>query len=115
MMEPPRLKARLWVQATVRQCAVAGLSAVVARRGDDESGAVLIRLDRGRDTIEVFAQVRDGEGRPAWLGATGPAPVTQAVADSYVERQCRIDSDLWVVDIEIPNGRPDFLTPVLDR
>jgi len=112
-MSLPRLKARLWVQATVRQCAAAGLGAVVARHGDDDAGAVIVRLDRGPRGWEVFTRVAGGDGAPAWLGATGPAPVDPAAADAYVERQRQIDSDLWVLDVEIREGYPDFLAPRL--
>jgi GMP synthase (glutamine-hydrolysing) len=109
----PRLKARLWVQAALRQCGAQGIMAVVARHGDDDSGAVLVKLNRGPEGCEVFTQVRDGAGRAGWLRGTGAEPVAEPVADAYIARQRDIDSDLWVVEIEDRQGRLPFLDHIL--
>lgn len=114
MPEPePRLKARLWVQSAVRQCGVLGIVAMVARHGDDDAGAVLVKLNRGPDGCEVFTQVRDGAGRAGWLRATGAVPVTEAAAEAYIARQRDIDSDLWVIEVEDRQGRVPFLDHIL--
>ena len=42
-MSEPRLKARLWVQAAIRRCIVENVSAVVAAKGDENAGAVLVK------------------------------------------------------------------------
>ncbi len=112
-MTEPKLKARLAVQAIVRQCGTHNLPAVVAARGEDEAGALMIRLNRGQQGCELFTQTRDAEGRLAWMRPLGPEPVPEAKADAAVARARSIDRDLWVIDIEINEGRPPFLDPVL--
>ncbi|CCG41933.1 conserved hypothetical protein [Magnetospirillum molischianum DSM 120] len=109
----PRLKARLWVQAAIRQCGTLGIVAMVARHGDDDAGAILIKLNRGPDGCEVFTQVRDGAGRAGWLRATGALPVEEAAAESYISRQRDVDSDLWVIEVEDREGRVPFLDHIL--
>jgi GMP synthase (glutamine-hydrolysing) len=114
MTTEPRLKARLFVQAVIRQCGVLGMPAVVVRRGDADAGAVLVKLNRGAAIgCEVFTQVRDGEGRAAWLRATGVEPVPEDKADAYIARQRDVDSDLWVIEVEDRDGRIPFLERVL--
>lgn len=113
-MSEPRLKAKLWVHAAIRQCSVLGVPAVVVKSGDDDAGAVLIKLNRGpAGGCEVFTQVRDGEGRAAWLRATGAEPVDEARADAYIARQRTVDSDLWVLEVEDREGRLPFIDRIL--
>jgi len=107
-----RVKAGVWVSMALRLADLAGRSGVVLRRGDADSGGVLCVL-RGREGLVVLSQVRDAEGRPAWLRGSGAAPLDQAAADAYVERQVRRDPDLWVLEFETPDLVPPFEARIL--
>ena len=108
----PRVKAGIWVSMATRLSDIAGRPAAVLRKGDPDSGGILCVL-LGRSGLVVLSQVRDSEGRPAWLRATGEAPVDQETADAYVERQVKRDPDLWVVEFEAPDFRPPFEAKIL--
>jgi len=107
-----RLKSGLWVAALVRQCDRLARPAVVLRKGDPDSGGILVVL-RGREGLVALSQVRDGEGRLSWMRATGDAPVDQEGADAYVARALRRDPDLWVVEVDAPDLAPPFEARVL--
>lgn len=109
----PKLRAKLWVQAALRRCDLAGVPAVVVRRGDADAGAVLVKLNRLEGGCTVLTQVRTADGALAWLRGTGPEPVPEAEADAYVARQLRYDDDLWVLEIEDRAGRLPFDDAVL--
>ena len=103
----PRVKSGIWVSMALRLADIAGRSGAVLRKGDADSGGILCVL-RGRTGLQVLSQVRDAEGRAAWLRATGIDPVPEPVADAYVERQVKRDPDLWVVEFEAPDLQPPF-------
>jgi len=102
-----RLKSGLWVSALVRQCDRLARAAVVLRKGDADSGGIVVVL-RGRDGLVALSQMRDGEGRLGWMRATGAAPVNQEAADGYVARALKRDPDLWVVEVDAPDLAPPF-------
>jgi hypothetical protein len=108
----PRVKAGIWVSMALRMADIAGRSGAVLRRGDADAGGILCVL-RGRAGLQVLSQVRDAEGRAAWLRATGEAPVSDAVADAYVARQLARDPDLWVVEFDTPDLKPPFEARIL--
>ena len=102
-----KVKAGIWVSMAIRLSDMAGRPAAVLRKGDPDAGAILAVL-RGREGIVVLSQVRDAEGRPAWMRGTGPAPVEEDVATAYVDRQVKRDPDIWVVEFEAPDLLPPF-------
>lgn len=103
----PRVKAAIWVSMALRLADIAGRSGAVLRKGDPDSGGILCVL-RGRNGMVVLSQVRDAEGRAAWLRGTGTGPVDDAAADAYVARQVQRDPDLWVVEFDAPDLQPPF-------
>ncbi len=103
----PRVKAGIWVSMALRLSDAAGRPGAVLRKGDPDAGGILCVL-RGREGLVVLSQVRDAEGRAAWLRGTGPAPVAQDAADGYVDRQVSRDPDLWVVEFDAPDLKPPF-------
>lgn len=103
----PRVKTGIWVSMALRMADIAGRSGVVIRKGDPDSGGILCVL-RAREGLMVLSQVRDAEGRPAWLRSTGTTPVDDATADAYIARQVKRDPDLWVIEIDAPDLLPPF-------
>ncbi len=108
-----RLKTKLVVQAAVRLCAMRAVPITVARRGDEDAGTILVKLNRADLGCIVLAQTRNQSGELAWLRATGDAPVDEPTADAYIARQVKRDPDVWVVEIEDREGRQVFNGPVL--
>jgi len=102
-----KVKAGIWVSMAIRLSDMAGRSAAVLRKGDPDIGDILCVL-RGRAGVQVLSQIRDAEGRPAWLRATGPGAVDQETAVAYVARQVQRDPDLWVVEFDAPDLQPPF-------
>lgn len=106
-MPEARVKAGLWVSMALRMGNGSGRYGAVLRKGDPDSGGILVVL-RGPRGLSVLSQMRTAEGEAAWMRATGPDPVAQEAADAYVERQTRFDPDIWVLEFESPDLLPPF-------
>ncbi len=100
-----KIKAGLWVQAQIRMCDINCIPIMVRKRGDPDSGAILLKLDQGKAGCAVLSQVRDVEGNLGWMYGGGGESITQIEAESYIRRQIGRDPDLWVVEIEDQQGR----------
>lgn len=107
-----RLKAEIWVKAYVRRCASAGVPAVVVRHGDDDAGAIYIRINRLDGTSLLFGPAPAGldgaEQDRLWV-AHYPLPgAPDETVDARMAREYDFDRDLWLVEVEDRAGR-DFL------
>ena len=111
-----RLKSHIWVSAYLRRLNSTFISAALVRRGDSDAGAIYIKLARLDGSCQVYAPLSahlagdmpDGalildEGR-AWQPVYSPeAP--EAEADAYLARQAGRDPDIWILEVELPEGK----------
>ena len=104
-----RLKSEIWVKAYIRRCAVAGAAAVVVKHGDDDAGAIYIRISRLDGQAALYGPAPAGlsgaDFDRRWVSVLGEDFVSEAEVHSYLEREVRFDSDLWVVEVEDRQGR----------
>jgi hypothetical protein len=109
------LKTWIWAQALVRRAQVGGAFATVARRGDSDAGAVLVKVATSRGKARLFAPAQDGDGARIWLElSAGALGEDEAAIDAYADKRAKSDPDLWVIEIEDRQGR-NFLTEPVDR
>ena len=104
-----RLKSDIWVKAYVRRCSVDGAHAVVVRHGDDDAGAIFIKINRLDGQASLFgpapAGFDAGDRERLWITCFPAAFVPEPEVDAYLGREARFDSDLWVIEVEDRSGR----------
>lgn len=111
-----RLKSHIWVSAYLRRLSTSFISAVVVRRGDGDAGAVYVKVATLDGNCQVYAPlsiqfaqlasdstVLQEDGR-AWQPVYSPS-AHEAEADAYLSRQASRDPDIWVLEVESPEGR----------
>lgn len=104
-----RLKSEIWVKAYLRRCTVNGAMAMVLNHGDDDAGAIFIKVTRGDRMAAIFspapAGLDDADVDRRWVAALGGAFVPEADADKMLANERRFDSDVWIVEVEDREGR----------
>jgi hypothetical protein len=104
-----RLRTEFWVKGYLRRCIVEGASAVVVRHGDDDAGAIFIKVNRLDGTCVVFGPAPAGlsgaESDRRWVACLKREGVLESVADSFLAREAEFDSDLWLLEVEDRGGR----------
>lgn len=102
------LKAEIWVKAHLRRCFAAGLTAVVARRGAAEAGAVFIKVSLPGGAVRLLAPAPgptyDDAGRRSWVAPLGNDPVSPEEVERFLARQTAVDPDIWILDIDDASG-----------
>lgn len=103
-----RLKAEIWVHAYVRRCAAESVPAMVVRHGDDDAGAIWIKVNRLDGTASLYGPA------PAGLSAVDtdrrwtvhlPEGTADGVVEQRLAREREFDSDIWVIEVEDRKGR----------
>jgi hypothetical protein len=104
-----RLKAEIWIKAYLRSCASAGASAVVVRHGDDDAGAIFIKVNRLDGTARLFgpapAGFETGQYERQWVAHLDGPQTSEADIDAYLDRQLEFDRDIWILELEDRQGR----------
>jgi hypothetical protein len=104
-----RISTELAVKALIRRCQSAGAAAFVVRHGDDERGALFVKvamLDGRAKLLGPPPALLSDTGRSRTLEhhmAEDGAP--ERDVDAYLARQIEFDPDLWLVEIEDREGR----------
>lgn len=108
----PRLKTAIQVKAIIRRAEVNDAQAFLVRRGQEDAGALFLKISRLNGTFTVLNQARRGDGELIWTKPLGDS-VDEASASKYLEKQLRFDPDLWILEIEDPQGRAFVDEPIV--
>jgi hypothetical protein len=113
-MANSELRTEIWVKAVLRSAQSQGAMGYVVRRGDNDGGAVLVKVSRLDGQARLLVPARDGEGQLIYLDLTGKtAGPDEASIDAYLHKRASQDNDIWIVEIEDRQGRC-FLTERVD-
>jgi hypothetical protein len=100
----PRLKTALWVAAYLRRCMVENIPGVVARKGDETAGSVIVKVNLLDRRARVFVAAYDDAGERIWVSGLKDDPASEPDVDAYIARAISRDPDVWVVEIEDRKG-----------
>lgn len=113
-----RLRSDIWVKAYLRACSAQGAHAVVVRHGDDDAGAIYIKIARLDGTARIFGPAPAGmdtaAGDRKWMAMTRDSHAPERDVDQMLLREAEFDPDLWIIEVEDRDGRSFLETWLAD-
>jgi hypothetical protein len=110
---PEGLPTDLYISATQRRAAQDSIPIMVLRKGDPNSGSLLLKINLLNGTAKLYGQVRLDE-EVVWNALQGYAPIADQEADAYLAREAERDPDVWLLEIEDKQGRLWFPGKILE-
>jgi hypothetical protein len=107
------LKTEFWVSALIRRAQIEGVFAAVARKGDPDAGAVLVKVATLDGRARLYGPARNGEGERIWLDlSAGSLGDDERDVDAHARKRAERDPDVWLIEIEDKQGRHFLQEPV---
>ena len=106
-MSEEKVPPDLMINAQIRIAAKEGVPITVIRRGDSNSGTIILKINHLDGTARVLSQVRHND-ELVWSPVSRTDLMTESDANRYLDDQTRIDPDSWLLEIEDKQGRHWF-------
>jgi len=104
-----RLRSEIWVKAYLRVCQQKLITAMVVRRGDNDAGAIYIKVNRLDGNASLYGPAPSGftssENTQLWMAHLDGPHVNEEDVDQFLLQQMKFDSDLWIIELEDKEGR----------
>jgi hypothetical protein len=99
-----RIPAHLEVTGLLRAVEAAGGFAAVIAKGERDAGTILVTCCESGKYCRAYERLPRPDGTRGWsLAKRENSENPQEFAD-YLERRGRQDSDLWIVELDIPDA-----------
>ena len=99
-----RLPAHLEVSGLLRQVAAAGGFAAVLHKGEREAGTIVVICAENGTNRRLFERMPGADGTRSWSVSMAEDTENAAKFDDYTRRRGAQDPDLWIIELDIPNG-----------
>ncbi len=103
-----RVKTDFWAKAYLRRRASAGHPGAIMRHGDNDAGAIFIKINRLDGSAVVYGPapqaLASDDLERRFVRQHTPDTLPEAEADAILAREYEFDSDLWIIEIEDRTG-----------
>lgn len=100
----PWLPAHLEAGGLLRQVQAAGGFATVIKKGERDAGTILVVLAENGANLRVFERMPQVSGGREWTLSITQNSDNPHEFHEYLERRGARDPDLWIIELDIPNG-----------
>lgn len=99
-----RLPAHLEVFGLIRRVQVEGGFATVVKKGERESGTLLIILTENGQNSRAYERMPELDGDRKWHCLKKQDTEKKEEFQEYLNRRAKQDGDLWILELDIANG-----------
>lgn len=99
-----RLPPHMEVYGLIRRVSAQGGFATVLRKGDRDSGTVLVVLAENGTNPRLFERLPRPDGAQSWSLIRTQDPENKQDFEEYLSRRSTRDPDLWIVELDIAQG-----------
>ena len=103
MSEEARLPAHLEVAGLMRRVAADGGFATVIAKGERNAGTILLVLRGPRTNPCLFERMPHPNGTRQWTLNRIQDVENKQEFEDYLTRRARQDSDVWIIELDVPN------------
>ena len=100
-MSDNRLATEIEATGLIRRIQARGDFGAVIRRGDPESGAVLLLVTSRGNHFACLERVLNLDGTYAWQRCGPSESASSAENADFLARRTRFDPDLWAIELDI--------------
>jgi hypothetical protein len=99
-----RVPAHLEVTGLLRAVEAAGGFAAVIAKGERDAGTLLVTCCESGKNYRAYERLPRADGTRGWALAKTEDSENPNGFSEYLERRKRQDSDLWIVELDIPDA-----------
>ena len=97
----PRVTSEFWVSAYKQVLEAQAIPLFIIKKGNAAAGAIIVRISDLQGKSKIFGQSFDMEGDRRWVEL---AAGKDAEMETEILRQKKVDSDLWILEVETRHG-----------
>jgi len=99
-----RLPAHLEISGLIRATEAQGGFAAVLAKGENDAGTILILTTDRHQNASLYERMPHLDGSRKFEVTKLQTPENKQEFDEYLERRQRQDSDIWIVELDIPDA-----------
>jgi hypothetical protein len=99
-----RIPAHLEVQGLLRAVEAAGGFATVIAKGERDAGTLLVTCCENGRNCRAYERMPRPDGTRGWTLTKSEDSENSLEFSEYLARRKRQDSDLWIVELDIPDA-----------
>jgi hypothetical protein len=96
------IKSIIKIKSAIRSSFANNKIATIIHRGDEDNGAILLKIRRNDSKSFILGKSLSVEGQYVWKTLIGNQNdwLEEALVTTRIENELKIDPDLWVLEIE---------------